>query len=592
MLWKLWEDSANHESQENILQQALQEKNYLLLLGEREWQIPIHTYALEITSATKTKIDVLKKMIMHVILKRKMTNLENISELLRVDSLFVRDIVKQMMDLGIVENKQGVYYLTPIGEEQYKAGTILSQPETERISFDYSPFNQAVLLEERVNQWIKEDWEIEGYRFADEEHALTGEVLSPEVLRQYVEQSGKPFEVGGSEKIISKIEPLQLVQTKYAKCIEFQLYDMAENKVYARIWNGAFGRWDERFEEEITEAESDKWKAEYDEAIIAHFPERYDYIRNQFNQNKKTNKQSVEIYRGRDIREKFLHSFTQTKRKMLMVSPWISSNVIDTDMIKRLQKFAKQKKTLYISWGIAKNRESEDRSPSTSLLNKLKSIKHEDGTQAVFVRWFGNQHNKEIVIDDKTHLLGSFNWLSYRGDYDIRHESVVVLEDETIIQSTTEYIEEKFIRALEEELRMYVSLDAADLDVDTLKNWMKELIMMDRLFKKRKTLSDELIAFLLEHHQDDLIYEIGCMWARYQVEEFGVRSYLKMLLDHEKFDRAKDYYQLCLKHLKTSVLWGDSPELKEHKEWLEEQQPSSEGKPTPKKKRPPRKKKK
>ena len=55
-----------------------------------------------------------------------------------------------------------------------------------------------------------------------------------------------------------------------------------------------------------------------------------------------------------------------------MVSPWISSHVVDHEMLVRLQKFAKQNKTLYISWGIAKNRNNEDRLPSVELLKQLR----------------------------------------------------------------------------------------------------------------------------------------------------------------------------------------------------------------------------
>ncbi|WP_047392746.1 hypothetical protein [Exiguobacterium sp. ZWU0009] len=50
-------------------------------------------------------------------------------------------------------------------------------------------------------------------------------------------------------------------------------------------------------------------------------------------------------------------------------------------------------------------------------------------------------------------LLGSFNWLSYRGDYNLRNESVIVTQDSVVIKETTEYIEEKFLTALEQDLQ-------------------------------------------------------------------------------------------------------------------------------------------
>jgi hypothetical protein len=406
LLWTLWDELSEDEFHERILQQALEDKEYLHILGTREWKIPIHTYHVGLTASTKTKIDILKKMIMHTILNMKINDLEQLSRMLHVDSLFIKDIIFQMLQTGVVENKNGIMRLTNIGEEQLKAGTILSEPVNESVQFEFSPYNKNALLDEPTNVLVKEEWEEEFYRYSPEEYSLEGEKLDEVILRQFVKDSGKVFEVGGNEKIISKIDPVQLTDTRYAKCIEFQLYDMLENNVYTRVWNGASSRWDERFEEEINQYESEVLKSQYDEAITEHFPERYEYLRKQLkefnNKSHKKNEKQVDILRGKDIRNKFIHSFADTKRKMLMVSPWISSQVVDNDMISKLQQFAKQNKSLYISWGIAKDIRDENRQPSEQLLKKLNSIMHDDGTKAVFVRWFGNQHNKEIVIENKT----------------------------------------------------------------------------------------------------------------------------------------------------------------------------------------------
>ncbi|EJS65850.1 hypothetical protein CN425_02380 [Bacillus cereus] len=572
LLWKLWDNYSENEFQERMLQQAIQDKEYLQILGSQEWKIPLYLHNIKLTTATKMKIDILKKMIMHTMLNMEITSMEQLSEFLHVDSLFIYDIVSEMKDTGAIEEQQGAYGLTQRGIEQYNAGMILSKPIQEDFLFMYSAFNKEVVLREKTNLLVNKDWDIDTYRYGPENESLEGKVLEEALLRQFIKQSGTDFEIGGNEKIISKIGPVELKEEKYAKCIEYQLYDMLDDKVYTRVWNGALGRWDERFEEEIHKYESEQWKAQYNEAIIQNFPERYEYLRNTWKTtNKKGKKKVLHILRGKDIRDKFLNSFTETKRKMLMVSPWISNHVVDREMLERLQKFAKQNKTLYISWGIAKNRNNEDRLPSVELLEQLRGIKHADGTQAVFVRWFGNQHNKEIVVDSKYHLLGSFNWLSYRGDYDIRHESVVMVNDEKVITDTTEYIEEKFITALEKELNDFLFMRYSNVEEVQMLNWMKELVLLDSSFEKRKQLSDKLITFLRENQKEEVLYEIACLWARYNAEDFGVRSYLSELLKQEKLDLAKEYVSLCLKHIPTSVMWDRSPELKDYKDWMTEQ---------------------
>ncbi|PFA61973.1 hypothetical protein CN931_04245 [Bacillus sp. AFS054943] len=587
LLWKLWDTYSKDEFQERMLQQAIQDKEYLQILESKEWKIPLHLYRINLTTATKMKIDILKKMIMHTMLNMEITSLEQLSEFLHVDSLFIYDIVSEMHDTRVIEEQEGVYCLTQSGIEQYKAGMILSNPIQEEFPFTYSAFNKEVVPSEKTNMnnvLIQENWEIDTYRYEPESESLEGKLFDEALLRQFIRQSGREFERGGNEKIISKIEPTELKDgqyVKYAKCIEYQLYDMLDDKVYARVWNGALGRWDERFEEEINKLESEQWKVQYDEAIIQNFPERYEYLRKMWKApNKKGKKNVLHILRGKDIRDKFLNSFTETKRKMLMVSPWISSHVVDREMLVRLQNFAKQNKTLYISWGIAKNRNNEDRLPSVELLEQLKGIKHADGTQAVFVRWFGNQHNKEIVVDSKYHLLGSFNWLSYRGEYDIRHESVVMVNDEKVITDTTEYIEEKFIRALEKELNDFLLMRYSNVEEIQMLNWMKELVLLDSSFEKRKQISDKFVTFLRENQKEEVLHKIACLWARYNAEDFGVRLYLSELLKQEKLDLAKEYISLCLKHIPTSVMWDRSPELQDYKDWMTEQMNSQKVKKT------------
>ena len=573
MLWQLWEDSLTDEIQESMLHQAIENKDYLYILGSKEWKIPVHSYNVQLTTSTKTKIDILKKMVMFTFFNMKINNLKELSELLRVDSLFIKDIVSQMLLTGVLEKEESIYRLTKIGEQQLKAGTILSNPITEQVKFDYSVLNKYAINSQSTNQMIEDDWlNLKPYRYLDNENNLTNVTINESTLRKIIQEIGEVFEVGGSEKIISKIEPVNLEKQKFAKCVEYQLYDLLEDKVYARVWNGALSRWDEEIERYITEIEGPSWKEEYDRDIIENFPERYKYLKEKlknFNDVKDT-KKSLDILRGKDIRQRFLNSFSETKRKMLMVSPWISETVVDKEMLIKLKDFAKQGKTLYISWGISKNLNFEDRKPDQSLLDTLKEIVHEDGTQAIFVRWFGNQHNKEIVIDNRTHLLGSFNWLSYRGEYSIRHESVVVIKEEKVINDTIDYIEEKFLNALKNELpNLILNISQNVIEEKIIKNWIKELILLDSKFEERKILSDQLIKILHEHSQNELIHEISCIWVRYNTEDFGVRLHLANLLKKNELTLAENYFTLCQNHLKGSPIieWPKSPELLEFKEW-------------------------
>ncbi|TCI60812.1 phospholipase D-like domain-containing protein [Exiguobacterium sp. SH3S1] len=576
MLWKLSEQLSNDQQKLKIIEEAMGDKNYLHILETIEWEMPIDSYEVKVTSATKSKLDILKKMIMTLAQNDSGVSLTDASEFLRVDALFVEDLINQMERTGILEKISKVYRLTKIGQTQLAAGTVLGEPQVEKIEFQFNALQKKVLNDIDTNPFIhsEKDEGHQYYRYSEGETSLTNRVLEESEFRQYLIGSRQPFEIGGKEKIISKISPLQFMNRKYGKVLEFRLYDLAEDHVFTRVWNGANSKFDESLENQINELENETWREQYHEEILDQMPKRYERLRElmlQTDSEKQNGKQEgkfIELLRGIDIRNRFIDSFEQTQKKMLMVSPWISSSVMDREMFDRLEKFAASGKTLYISWGIAKQIKYEDRAPNAELIQRIRSIKHKDGTPAIFIRWFGNQHNKEIVLDKKTLLLGSFNWLSYRGDYNLRHESVVITTEEGLIDETIHMIEEKFIVELERELQQIFNHSARSLDSIKLKNWMKELIMLDTQLDKRKELSTKLMLHLHNENREDLAFELSKLWLVYDKEEVGALDYLKELLVRHETERATQYFMLALKHVQTSSIWPSAEIFSAHADWF------------------------
>ncbi|WP_214734903.1 hypothetical protein [Exiguobacterium sp. s154] len=576
MLWKLSDQLSSNQQELKIIEEAMGDNQYLHILETIEWKIPVDLYEMGITSATKSKLDILKKMIMTLAQNERGVNSQGASDFLRVDALFVDDLIRQMERTGLLENDADVYRLTKVGQAQLAAGTVLSEPKVEHFKFYVNALQNIVLNEVETNPFvyseIESDEETQLYRHRDDEVDLRNKILKEAEFKQYLLDSGQPFEIGGKEKIISKIEPLELIDRRYGKVIEFRLYDLAKDEVFTRVWNGALSKFDESLENQINEIENETWREKYHEEILDQVPNRYEHLRKLMLQDEEKEKNGkekmIELLRGIDIRERFLDSFEQTQRKMLMVSPWISTSVMDREMFNRLEKFASEGKTLFISWGIAKHLRNEDRAPDAELIQKIRSIRHKDGTPAVFIRWFGNQHNKEIVIDRETLLLGSFNWLSYRGDYNLRHESVMVTSEDNLIQETSYMIEEKFINELERELQVILNHPPQDLVALVLKRWMKELIMLDSQLEKRKELAERLIQHLRNENKHDLILVLAKLWLIYDKEEMGAHDYLKELLVAHETDVATEYFMLALKYVSTSSLWPTAEIFSSHVDWF------------------------
>lgn len=581
MLWTLEVERLEDDLTESLSQQLLENKPNLKLLHIQEWKVPIITYQVNVTSATKSKLDVLKKMIMILAQSKSGIRRKNVHHFLHVDDLFIQDIVEQMLSVNLLtELTTGELRLTQLGEEQLLAGTVLSAPETERFYFHHDTLNGSLLPDDPKNTWIQSEWDLASFRYQDEELTLKDKVLDSVGLREFLSETKQIFEVGGKEKIISSIDPLEPVTRKYAKIAEYHIYDILKDELFCRVWNGATSQWDHELEETIERNEKEQWREQYTIELAPHLTKRYEQLKTELSileeQKVLSSKQTdLTVLRGIDIRKKFLNSFTETKEKMLMVSPWISEHVIDQEMFNVLQTFASAGKTLYIAWGIAKRPELEDRAPAMDLLERLRAIRHDDGTPAIFVRWFGNQHNKEIVIDRSKLLLGSFNWLSYRGDYNLRNESVIVTPDQPVISETIEHIESKFLTALKQEFLDLLpskgpeATSPFEFDRTRLLNWMKELILLDSSFEERKSLSDQLHQTVLTFGDLRLAHELAQLWLTYRKEDFGAIDYLAALLDRQDMDRAHTYYTYALRMIPDCIIWQTHDSLSIYREWFD-----------------------
>jgi hypothetical protein len=125
---------------------------------------------------------------------------------------------------------------------------------------------------------------------------------------------------------------------------------------------------------------------------------------------------TVEAFDVREI-DTFEHAllFDQARRnsrhRLLVISPWISGKVVTKAFIDELRALARKKVTIRIGYGINANRarDERDRLAEDQLLKLSRDFDN------VVVARLGDTHAKVLVSDD-TVIVGSFNWLSFRGD--------------------------------------------------------------------------------------------------------------------------------------------------------------------------------
>lgn len=130
---------------------------------------------------------------------------------------------------------------------------------------------------------------------------------------------------------------------------------------------------------------------------------------------------------------------TATKRVMI-ISPWITSQVVDRSAIGSIRKLLERGCNLLIGYGIDENRPARPVPPELVQL------------AAAFpqfeLRDFGDTHEKVLIKDDDYIVVGSFNWLSFRGDprRRLRREMSVKINDPAYVEKQFAKLEARFRR--------------------------------------------------------------------------------------------------------------------------------------------------
>jgi molybdopterin converting factor small subunit len=144
----------------------------------------------------------------------------------------------------------------------------------------------------------------------------------------------------------------------------------------------------------------------------------------------KTQTKISEVIHTYEIREYLLRALKEAKKRIMIISPWIKSNVVNQEFISNLETALKHKVEVYIIYGIKGSSFQNDNwsiKQLENLKNKYKHLTFEKTT---------NSHRKQIVCDDKFAVVTSFNFLSFRADPNLtyRDELGVILRDQQTIE--------------------------------------------------------------------------------------------------------------------------------------------------------------
>jgi phosphatidylserine/phosphatidylglycerophosphate/cardiolipin synthase-like enzyme len=120
----------------------------------------------------------------------------------------------------------------------------------------------------------------------------------------------------------------------------------------------------------------------------------------------------------------------------MIISPWIRSSVVNKDFISKLEALLRNRVDVYIGYGIGDGR------VDPSAVAKLKRLS--ERYKEFRFKDFGNTHAKLLLCDREFVCLGSFNWLSFRGD-----PNSTFRDEQSLLTSIVDVIDSKFNEQLQ-----------------------------------------------------------------------------------------------------------------------------------------------
>jgi len=130
--------------------------------------------------------------------------------------------------------------------------------------------------------------------------------------------------------------------------------------------------------------------------------------------------------RNEEIRHLLLDAFKKAEKRVDIECPWMTRRAVNKELKKRMEDALRRGVEIRILYGMAQGSPN-----STDHLSETQSIA--DDLQKDFQRYgnlfrmkYGNTHGKVLLCDEEFSLVGSFNLLSFAGEYgaDTRKETM------------------------------------------------------------------------------------------------------------------------------------------------------------------------
>lgn len=226
------------------------------VLDETIWDLPIYTYEVSYAPVRRFRLDILMRMILHVIEEMPIRRALAIAELLYVEELFVEDMLQKMLANGLLLQEKEVYKLTPQGKRQLQAGVFEEEQPEAFEQIYYSEFHENFMPTEWEADLKEQPVQTFRHLIQHDPIEATEELLLEGVRLSLAERKEH---IGDFVEAVDQLVDFDDGERQWVTCYEYRLLDTQENTTYVRVWNPLLNGWDPGLEAIIEDKEALDW---------------------------------------------------------------------------------------------------------------------------------------------------------------------------------------------------------------------------------------------------------------------------------------------------------------------------------------------
>ncbi|MFW9259017.1 hypothetical protein RRG12_09830 [Nostoc sp. CALU 546] len=439
----------------------------LSVLAARQFRYSLRQTPVELNIKEPRQFNVLEEFIIRAAIEFQPPPTEDeLASVLGLDSVFIKTTTATLRSLQTLSPTSPLT-VTPEGRSFYEKGSVPQPPYPIQINAITDPLSDKITFQsESLNETVINLPDLADFITIDNTIADIAS-LPLEKIQKNIQASGLALHLPEEGKIVTSCKVLASTQKIWRKISLFVIFDALEDKLSIQIRNG----------KQILESASNWLEVLHNEgkislqALCKLSTEAINFEREAILKQKNTEIESrlesirqkaLEIaakasdkidkskvlgeavqLRDEQISQAFSEVLNSAKSQVIIYSPWVNQAVVNEKFLTLLQKLANRGVWILIGHGIAR-RQDEDKPIPPEVEKKLRAIKTPDGLPSVQVFWLGDSHVKEVIVDKQIHLCGSHNWLSYRGDYLPRGESVYKITIPHQVQEAYEFLANRF----------------------------------------------------------------------------------------------------------------------------------------------------